>query len=218
MISSFIYILLLGLSLNFINGQEISSIYYLPNGRASVNGTGLSSVSNVFVRQHLNGGGEILRNLTIMNKTDVNILVGFNQTISVFNGEIDLCDASNNCTTYQWNPVIITSVNSIPTEGGVISVSGEYLLQSNYSTPNTLEFGSFIILNETRSNNNGTISMYNMTTSNAEMIPTRSTNILITIRGTQYQQLMNFKDWTGSNNNLSSMEVVLDQRRMISVS
>ncbi|GAM26230.1 hypothetical protein SAMD00019534_094050 [Acytostelium subglobosum LB1] len=181
------------MTLDQIHGQEVLTLDYQSHGKVVLSGTELTLLTQVYVKQYLDDGTELQNDLEILKQTDEEMTLGFNQT-SVFKGEIDLCDSSSNCITYEWNPSLVVSVSNVPTEGGVITVNGEYLQQSNEPTANTMELSDIpLTLEESGSKPDGTMSMFKLSTLDAEKITARSTNILLTIRGSQYDQILQFK-------------------------
>ncbi|EFA85256.1 immunoglobulin E-set domain-containing protein [Heterostelium album PN500] len=118
---------------------------------------------------------------------DMNIKVNISENM-VSLGMIQVCTKGGDCSNSAiWNPVVIDRIIGTPTEGGVVSVQGQYLQGSN----SKLKFSKTnIMLNS--SSDSSTELLFNFPTELAQQFESTDVNVTIQIRSTVFSSRFSF--------------------------
>ncbi|EFA80296.1 hypothetical protein PPL_07125 [Heterostelium album PN500] len=176
-----------------IDDQDIKVIntiqYYV--GHAEINGDKLLAASTWRVEPFFNGSSQPSSTiLSVISSTETKVVVSLNNSIAV-PGLIKGCVQST-CATNFWNPVVIANVSSVPTEGGTLTVRGNYLQQTSTLAPNVLLFQNHQI-KQSGTNRDATEIYFPFPTNISQLDAGRNVSVVVNIRNTGNNAMFSYQ-------------------------
>ncbi|EFA82309.1 immunoglobulin E-set domain-containing protein [Heterostelium album PN500] len=177
-----IVVLVILLFFGEINGQtELQSVQYGPDG-VTVKLSSGTFTSNSYSFK-LIGPPVIQKTMDIFNPTTAFL----NYTADIINkvDKFQICDLQSCLFPNEilWNPVYITNISSIPTQGGIITVKGVSLLPTQPGC-SEIYFNKSIFLYESNTNSAGTEINFNVGQNITSLFSGQNIPISFRIRGT----------------------------------